>query len=114
MNDFRKQIQEDVKNVFLNIEEFAEEEYLVNGKAMRLIVDTLEYQKRQNVALDRMERIYARELMIYVPAEAFGPEPKIGSLMTLQKASGKVQKFVVTASVNEDGIYSISLEAYNA
>lgn len=112
MSIFKEVIEEDVFNTFLNSCEFAEAEdsYLVNGRTMHIIIDTLEYQNRQKVSQDRIERVYLKQLLIYVSAAELGYEPKIDSLLTLQKAGEEEIDYVVTNCINEDGIYSISLE----
>lgn len=112
MSKFKEIIEEDVFSVFLDASEFAEDEetYLVNGRPMKIIIDTLEYQNRQKVSQDRIERVYLKQLLIYVSVAELGYEPKIDSLLTLQKVGEEENSYVVTNCVNEDGIYSISLE----
>lgn len=110
MDTFKDLISADVKNIFLNPDEFAEKNYLVNGRPMLIGIDVLEYEQRQKVGLDRTERVYQKRLLIYVAEEDYGPEPKYGSLITLQKEGGSEKEYTVTACADEDGLYSVSLE----
>ena len=48
-------------------------------------------------------------MLFYIQAEDLGGMPKIGGVMLLDRKS-----YVVTDAINEDGIYSISLEAAKA
>lgn len=110
MSAFKEIVKEDVKNIFLNPDEFAENGYLVNGRPMPIGIDVLEYEQRQKVGLDRTERVYQKRMLIYVSSEDYGPEPKYGSLITLQKEGCSKKEYTVTACADEDGLYSISLE----
>lgn len=110
MSTFKNLIASDIKSIFLNTDEFAEEGYLVNGRLMPITIDSMEFEQRQKVALDRTERVYQKQMLIYVSAEDYGTEPKYGSLIKLQKMGGPEKIYTVTACANEDGIYSISLE----
>ena len=47
-----------------------------------------------------------KELLIYVLADEFGPLPAVGRTLVLD---GKT--YVISDAINEDGIYSLSLEA---
>lgn len=106
---FKEQIALDNKQVFMNQEEFSET-HLINGVKMPCIVDN-------NELIDREKRyrynhslyadgVYIKQLLIYVKAEDFGPLPAIGRLLMFDKKS-----YIITDAVNEDGIYSLCLEA---
>ncbi len=43
---FKEQIEADIKNVFINIDEFGEE-HLVNNQKMTVIIDDLEHIDRE-------------------------------------------------------------------
>ena len=101
---FKEQVAEDNK-VFLNLEEFSDV-HTVNGMEMAVLIDGNEmierekrHQNRQGVYTDG---VYIKELLIYVRADDFGKLPAIGRVLTLD---GK------TYTIDEDGIYSLSLEA---
>jgi Mg2+/Co2+ transporter CorC len=53
-----------------------------------------------------MDGIYVRTTLIYVKAKDFGRLPQIGSTLILDSVS-----FRVLDATNEDGLYSIELEA---
>ena len=56
-----------------------------------------------------MDGIYKNQKLIFVAASDFGPLPKQGSLLTLDKRT-----YRVADAIDEDGIYSITLEANRA
>lgn len=106
---FKEQIALDNKNVFMNFDEFAEM-HLINGKEMLCLVDGNEmidrekrYQYKRSLYADG---VYIKELLIYVRSEEFGPLPAVGRVVYFDKKS-----YLITDAVNEDGIYSLCLEA---
>ena len=56
-----------------------------------------------------MDGIFTNQRLIYVAASDFGPLPKQGSILTLDKRT-----FRVVDAIDEDGVYSITLEANRA
>lgn len=102
---FKDIIRTDIDAVFMNLDEFAAI-HKVNGKPMPVDVDNNELIERQKKAKSNMDGIFSRSLLIYVKAKDFGALPSIGSALTLD---GSV--FLVTDATNEDGLYSIELEA---
>lgn len=116
MSSFKEAVKADIFSTFLNPDEFAEdrEEWLVNDKEMGIIIDTLELAERNkgDLTLDATQRIYTKQMLMYVAASEYGDEPKIGSLLKLQRTGKLPKEYTVTNCINEDGIYSISLEAY--
>ena len=106
---FKEQIAKDNRTVFMNQDEFAET-HLINGVEMPCTVDNNElidrekrYQYKKSLYADG---IYLKQLLIYVKAEDFGPLPAIGRVVTFDKKS-----YIVADAINEDGIYSLCLEA---
>ena len=106
---FKEQIALDNKKVFMNFDEFAEE-HLINGKEMLCLVDNNElvnrekrYQYKRSLYADG---VYIKELLIYIRAEDFGPLPAVGRVLFFDKKS-----YVISDAINEDGIYSLCLEA---
>lgn len=109
MSAFKDQIRADISNVFINIDEFGAE-HTVNGKIMPIIVDSNELEERQKKAKSNMDGVFTRATMIYVKAKDFGGRmPSVGSALQLDG-----QTYLVTYAINEDGIYSIELEAARA
>ena len=106
---FKEQIALDNIKVFMNFDEFADM-HTVGNKEMLCIVDN-------NELVDREKRyrynhslygdgVYIKQLLVYVRAEDFGALPAIGRLLMFDKKS-----YIVTDAINEDGIYSLCLEA---
>ena len=105
---FKNIVREDVHNVFLNIEEFSEIHTII-GKSMPVQVDSNEQIEREKRSAKNIEGIFTNQRLIYVAASDFGPMPKQGSLLTMDN-----RMFRVADAVDEDGIYSITLEANRA
>lgn len=106
---FKEQIAKDNKQVFMNFDEFGEL-HTINGKEMLVIVDNNElvdrekrYRYRNSLYADG---VYLKELLIYVMESDFGKLPAIGRVITYD---GKT--YIVSDAINEDGIYSLTLEA---
>lgn len=105
---FKDIIKGDVHNVFLNLEEFADI-HAVNGTEMAVLIDNNEQIEREKRFNQNMDGIFTNQRLIYVAAADFGPLPKQGSILTLDKRT-----FRVVDAIDEDGIYSIILEANRA
>lgn len=105
---FKNIVREDVHNVFLNIEEFSEI-HTINGKSMPVQVDSNEQIEREKRSAKNIEGIFTNQRLIYVAASDFGTMPKQGSLLTMDN-----RMFRVADAVDEDGIYSITLETNRA
>lgn len=109
MSGLKEQIAADNKKIFMNVDEFSEL-HTVNGVEMPVQIDNNEmidrekrYQYKRSLYADG---VYLKELLIYVLAEKFGPLPAVGRTLTLDKRT-----YVISDAINENGIYSISLEA---
>lgn len=113
---FKDMANEDIGKVFFNNEEFSAY-HTVDGKQMHVTIDGNELIERQQATgwnprsnVMRSDGLYAAQLLIYVPAADYGPKPKPGKPLLLD---GKRQ-YIITDCVDEDGIYSITLEANRA
>ena len=106
---FKDVIKQDIKSVFMNFNEFGEIHKL-NGKKKLVIVDENELTEREKRILNRDgikgEGLHKRQLLFYIEAEKFGTLPSPGNLLNFD---GK--DYNITDANDEDGIYSISLEA---
>lgn len=105
---FKELIQDDAKRIFLNFEEYGET-HIIDGEEKVIIIDSnelIEREKRRDVS---MAGVYKRKLLFYIHEDDLGGMPKIGGWMMLDK-----KRYIVTDAINEDGIYSISLEAQQA
>lgn len=106
---FKEQIAKDNQNIFMNLDEFGEI-HLVNGKKMTVLIDSYEqidrekrYQFRHSLYADG---VFLKELLIYVKDSDFGKLPRVGSMIEFDRKS-----YIVSDAIDEDGIFSISLEA---
>lgn len=102
---FKDIVKSDVHEVFMNTEEFSEK-HLVNGEEMAVQIDSNEQIEREKRFNQHMDGIYKNQKLIYVAAADFGPLPKQGSILTLDKRT-----YRIADAVSEDGIYSITIEA---
>lgn len=106
---FKETMKSDVKKVFMNFSEFGEMHKL-NGMDTLVIVDEYELTEREKrIREGRLldeKQLFKKQLLFYVAAEDFGLLPSPGKLLNFD---GK--QYTITDANNEDGIYSISLEA---
>lgn len=105
MLTFKDVARADIDNVFMNVDEFAGI-HTVNGKKMSVIIDNNELIERAKRINSHMDGIYVKQTLIYVKAKDFGPLPAVGQVVNLD---GKT--FRVTDATNEDGLYSLHMEA---
>lgn len=105
---FKEQLEKDVRTTFLNPKEFGEV-HTVNGKEMVIILDNNEQIEREKRANQRTDGIYKNQKLIYVAAPDFGPLPKQGVRLVLDK-----KNYTVMDAIDEGGIYSITMEAGRA
>ena len=104
---FKDFVAKDIRSVFLNPAEFGSL-HRIDGRTLCILVDDNEMSEREKrtPSNDELDGIYKRKLLFYALAKEFGPLPAIGRLLTLDD-----RKYRIIDAVNEDGIYSISLEA---
>ena len=106
---FKEQIAADVSHVFMNLDEFGDL-HTINGAEILCIIDNNELVDREKRYKFRhslyADGVYLKEVLIYVKASDFGALPAVGRLLTMDD-----KKYIVTDAINEDGIYSICLEA---
>lgn len=107
MTDFKELAAQDIKEVFLNPEEFGEC-HVVDGKQMTIIVDGMEVVERAKKQKEngRIDGIYEKQLLIYVARSDFGKPKGIGNLLKLDGSTYRIVDLV-----DEGGIYSITLGA---
>lgn len=100
----------DIKNVFLNPDEFGEI-HEVGGKRMLCIVDQNEIERRGKKQFEhsRIDGVYEDNLLIYVSRKDFGQQPAHGRKLTFD---GKVYR--VDDSRDEGGVYSIILGTFRS
>jgi hypothetical protein len=102
---FKDIVKNDVRTIFMNPDEFSEI-HVVNGVNMPVQIDSIEQIEREKRFNQHMDGVYVQQKLIYVSAENYGPLPKQGSIVSLDKRT-----YRVADAIDEDGIYSITLEA---
>lgn len=105
---FKDIIRADSAAVFLNPEEFGEE-HTVGGRRMNIVMDDIELverEKRQAGLNAYRQGVYRRQILFYVLARDFGALPAVGRSLVLDGNT-----YLITDAADENGIYSISLEA---
>jgi hypothetical protein len=105
---FKDVIASDVHDVFLNVEEFSDM-HVVNGTEMAVQEDSNEQIEREKRMNQHMDGAFLNQKLIYVAASGYGPLPKQGSMVVYD---GK--RYKVADAIEEDGVYSITLEATRA
>ena len=83
--------------------------HLVNGVPMAVQIDDNEQIEREKRFNQNMDGIFTNQKLIYVAAADYGPLPKQGTIIRLDKRS-----YTVADAIEEDGVYSITLEANRA
>jgi len=105
MDTFKGILHQDIKQTFLNPEEFGEE-HTVNGKPMVIVTDDLENIEREKKMKSHIDGMFARQVFFYVAAEDFGPLPAQGGIVDIDG-----RKYVVVDATDEAGMYGITVEA---
>lgn len=101
---FKDIIRNDI-DLFVNQDEFADM-HLIDGKKMPVMIDNNEQVEREKRMTQHMDGIYKKQMLIYVKKSDYGVLPAIGKILNLD---GRVYK--IMDAIDEDGIFSISLEA---
>lgn len=103
--NFKQIMEEDISEVFLNLDEFAEI-HNVNGKEMPVIVDSNEQIEREKRMSENPQKlgIHMKQLLIYVKRSDYGPLPSPGNYLIFDK-----QNYQVTDAIDEAGVYSVSM-----
>lgn len=101
---FKDIIRNDI-DLFVNQDEFADM-HLIDSKEMPVMIDNNEQVEREKRMTQHMDGIYKKQMLIYVKKSDYGVLPAIGKILNLD---GRVYK--IMDAIDEDGIFSISLEA---
>lgn len=104
-NTFKSILQQDVKNVFLNIDEFGEM-HDINGQKVLVVIDENELTEREKRIRRNEGELHKKQLLFYVAAEDFGVLPAPGKILKFDR-----KQYTITDAEDEGGVYSISLEA---
>ena len=108
MSAFKDMIAADVHAVFLNPEEFSDMHNL-NGRDMPVQEDSNEQIEREKRFNQHMDGIYLNQKLIYVASADYGPMPKQGSTIRYDN-----RRYKGVDAIEEDGVYSITLEETRA
>ncbi len=108
MSAFKDIIAADVHRTFLNIDEFSDL-HTINGREIPCQVDSNEQIEREKRFNQHMDGVYLNQKLIYVASSDYGALPKQGSLITMDG-----RKYLVADAIEEDGVYSITLDATRA
>ncbi len=106
MSDFKTLVQQDIMNVFMNKDEFAETT-IVDGREMHVQFDKNELNDRKPSS-DNSDGLYTGLMLVYIPVAEYGPMPAIGKLISIDK-----KQYLIRDCINEDGIYSMTIERYS-
>lgn len=101
--NFKDLIKQD-KKIFLNLQEFGES-HTVDGIEMTVLIDGMEEVEREKIERIHQDGITKESILIYVDSKEFGELPLIDDIITLDE-----KRYLVKNVINEDGIFSISLE----
>lgn len=102
---FKDVLKQDVRRVFMNIDEFGEM-HDINGQEILVVIDENELIEREKRIKRDEGGLHRKQLLFYVAAEDFGSLPSPGKTL---RFDGK--QYLITDAEDEGGIYSISLEA---
>lgn len=107
---FRDCIQADIMNVFFP-EDFFTEKHSINGRACDALLrkNVLENQETQSggrVLGTRVNGLYDRKWILYVPVAQFGEKPAISSMLQVDNH----RCFRVQAVEDQMGVYRMELE----
>lgn len=114
MSAFKEQVSSDIQNTFFNSadrDEFTSVHTIDGVSYTDVIVDQLEQVDRQKRLQKNTykygDAMFLKEIMFYIPKLVYGKGlPSIGRAMIFDGRT-----YIVTDAIDEDGVYSISLEA---
>lgn len=105
MDTLKDMIQEDIKEVFLDLNMFGEE-HMVGGKKMTIIFDDAEKLRRNSLYQDN-KAIYSSRILFYASSEDFKKKPELGRTIDVDGRSYKILQ-----AEQEDGMYVIMAEEF--
>ena len=106
---FKDAVAADIDTVFFDALEFATE-HLVNGKRMLVVMDENELNDRQahwegGAKQSFDQGLYQADMLFYVKKKDYGPRPKVGSQLKLDKVI-----YRVLACAEDAGVYEMTLQ----
>jgi len=114
MSAFKDQVGFDINNIFFDTverDEFTTTHIIDGVSYSNVIIDQLEQVDRQKRLQKNTykygDAMFLKEIMFYIPKATYGKGlPSIGRAMMFDGRA-----YIVTDAIDEDGVYSISLEA---
>lgn len=103
--NWNEELEDDLDAIFFDAEEFTTI-HLINRKRIPVILDDYEKMEREKTAKQYIDGISKRKLLLYVRAKDFGKLPNYNSRIKIDE-----QFYLVKDATDEDGVYSILLEA---
>lgn len=120
MNDFLKQLEDDLNEVFFNTEEFAEIFHIHYGgevyKNIPVIVDTEEAKdrKRGSGKTQDIEEIFIIDAMAFIHFKDLKIIPKKNHEIIFENVQSGVGKmYTITTSAEENGLITLGLMEYD-
>ena len=109
MSKFKDMVARDVKNVFLNADEFGET-HVVNGRRMTVVLSGAEHTENAQRDGDSRTRYgksatYSRQIVMHVASEDFGKLPAQGDDVVLDR-----MHYQVADAVDQQGMFRITLD----
>lgn len=114
MSAFKDQIGQDINSIFFDTEERDEftSTHIIDGVSYdQVIVDDLEQVDRQKRLQKNTYKygdgMWLKELMFYIPKAVYGKGlPSVGRQLMFDG-----RRYIVRDAIDEDGVYSVELEA---
>ncbi|MGN0885798.1 MAG: hypothetical protein ACI4RT_02245 [Candidatus Spyradenecus sp.] len=103
MSAFKEAVKQDVKSVFVNLDEFADR-HALNGETVSCIVD----EDLTEGANTTYEGVFLNTVKIYVATEDLPARPVEGELLYLDE-----EVYLVRKVSDEAGVLVITAEAHN-
>lgn len=107
MSAFKDAVAKDIKSVFINSDEFADEHEL-NGKKIVCVVDKDILSTAKDTIAQPLEGVFLNAITIYVVKEDLDRKPVEGELLYLDK-----KRYFVRNVSEEDGILVILAEVHD-
>ncbi len=107
-SQFKTVVQNDIKNCFLNVDEFSDI-HSINDKKMPAMLDDNEASDREIKYIGYGNNgMYKQKKLLYVAASDYGNMPAAGNALKLDG-----QMYLIFDVSSESGIYAITLEAWD-
>ena len=107
MSAFKDAVAKDIKSVFINIDEFADEHDL-NGKKVRCVVDKDVIDGAKGTVANPLYGVFLNAITIYVDAKDIDRKPVEGEILRLDK-----KPHIVRNVSDEGGVLVILVEVHD-